>query len=123
MYVDVSASLVQIKSDTFIQVLVHDISQRKMLEQQIILQNKNLQDANQRLREVDQMKTEFLANISHELRTPLSVIIAYTEAMRDGLVDDADRKHFLDVIAENGEHLLRLINDLLDLSKLEMTAP
>jgi PAS domain S-box-containing protein len=121
MYVDISASLVEIKSDTFIQVLVHDISQRKMLEQQIILQNKNLQDANQRLREVDQMKTEFLANISHELRTPLSVIIAYTEAMRDGLVDDADRKHFLDVIAENGEHLLRLINDLLDLSKLEMT--
>lgn len=121
MYVDISASLVPIKSDTFIQVLVHDISQRKMLEQQIILQNKNLQDANQRLREVDQMKTEFLANISHELRTPLSVIIAYTEAMRDGLVADADRKHFLDVIAENGEHLLRLINDLLDLSKLEMT--
>jgi PAS domain S-box-containing protein len=121
MYVDISAGLVQLKSDTFIQVLVHDISQRKMLEQQIILQNKNLQDANQRLREVDQMKTEFLANISHELRTPLSVIIAYTEAMRDGLVDDADRPHFLDVIAENGEHLLRLINDLLDLSKLEMT--
>jgi signal transduction histidine kinase len=104
-----------------IQVLVHDISQRKMLEQQIILQNKNLQDANQRLREVDEMKTEFLANISHELRTPLSVIIAYTEALRDGLVGEADRKHFLDVIGENGQGLLRLINDLLDLSKLEVS--
>jgi PAS domain S-box-containing protein len=121
IYVDISASLVQIKSDTFIQVLVHDISQRKMLEQQIILQNKNLQDANQKLRQVDEMKTEFLANISHELRTPLSVIIAYTEAMRDGLVGEQDRTHFLDVIAENGEHLLRLINDLLDLSKLEVS--
>jgi signal transduction histidine kinase len=92
-----------------------------MLEQQIILQNKDLQDANQRLREVDEMKTEFLANISHELRTPLSVIIAYTEAMRDGMVGEADRKHFLDVIAENGQSLLRLINDLLDLSKLEVS--
>ena len=121
IFVDISASLVEIKSGTFIQVLVHDISQRKMLEQQIIRQNKNLQDANQRLLEVDGMKTEFLANISHELRTPLSVIIAYTEAMRDGLVGDADRRHFLDVIAENGEHLLRLINDLLDLSKLEVS--
>jgi PAS domain S-box-containing protein len=121
IYVDVSASLVQIKSDTFIQVLVHDISQRKMLEQQIILQNRNLQDANQKLRQVDQMKTEFLANISHELRTPLSVIIAYTEAMRDGLVSEEDRKHFLDVVSENGDHLLRLINDLLDLSKLEVS--
>ncbi len=121
IYVDISASLIQIKSDTFIQVLVHDISQRKMLEQQIILQNKNLQDANQKLRQVDQMKTEFLANISHELRTPLSVIIAYTEAMRDGLVGEQDRSHFLDVIADNGDHLLRLINDLLDLSKLEVS--
>lgn len=121
IFVDISASLIELKSDTFIQVLVHDISQRKMLEQQIILQNKNLQDANQRLREVDEMKTEFLANISHELRTPLSVIIAYTEAMRDGLVGEADRKHFLDVIGENGQGLLRLINDLLDLSKLEVS--
>jgi PAS domain S-box-containing protein len=121
IFVDISASLIEVKSDTFIHVLVHDISQRKMLEQQIILQNKNLQDANQRLREVDQMKTEFLANISHELRTPLSVIIAYSEAMREGLVGEVDRKHFLDVIAENGEHLLRLINDLLDLSKLEVS--
>ncbi len=121
IFVDVSASLISIKSDTFIQVLVHDISQRKMLEQQIILQNKNLQEANQKLRQVDQMKTEFLANISHELRTPLSVIIAYTEAMRDGLVGDEDRKHFLEVIADNGGHLLRLINDLLDLSKLEVS--
>jgi signal transduction histidine kinase len=101
--------------------MVHDISQRKMLEQQIILQNRNLQDANQKLRQVDQMKTEFLANISHELRTPLSVIIAYTEAMRDGLVGEEDRRHFLDVIADNGDHLLRLINDLLDLSKLEVS--
>jgi PAS domain S-box-containing protein len=121
IFVDVSAGLVELKSDTFIQVVVHDISQRKMLEQQIIMQNKTLQDANRRLREVDEMKTEFLANISHELRTPLSVIIAYTEAMHDGLVGEADRKHFLEVIAENGDHLLRLINDLLDLSKLEVS--
>ena len=121
IFVDISAGLIPIKSDTFIQVLVHDITQRKMLEQQIILQNRNLQDANQKLREVDEMKTEFLANISHELRTPLSVIIAYTEAMRDGIVGEDDRRHFLDVIADNGESLLRLINDLLDLSKLEVT--
>jgi signal transduction histidine kinase len=67
------------------------------------------------------MKTEFLANISHELRTPLSVIIAYTEALRDGMVGDEDRKHFLEVIADNGQSLLRLINDLLDLSKLEVS--
>lgn len=121
LFVDISASLIEMKSDTFIQVLVHDITQRKMLEQQIILQNRNLQEANHKLREVDRMKTEFLANISHELRTPLSVIIAYTEALRDGIVDEHDREHFLGVISDNSANLLRLINDLLDLSKLEVT--
>lgn len=119
LFVDVSATLITIKDDSIIQVVVHDISQRKMLEQQIIMQNMNLQDANRKLREVDQMKSEFLANISHELRTPLSIIIAYSESLRDDAITPEDRKRFLDVIAENGQSLLRLIDDLLDLSQLE----
>lgn len=121
IFVDVSASLIEIGKDTFIQVLFHDISQRRMLEQQIILQNKNLQDANRKLREVDEMKTEFLANISHELRTPLSIIIAYSEALREASLTTDERAGFVDVIAENGEHLLQLINDLIDLSNLEIS--
>lgn len=121
IFVDISASLIEIKSDTFVQALVHDISQRKMLEQQIILQNKDLQEANRKLREVDEMKTEFLANISHELRTPLSIIIAYSESLRDGSLSNEERMQFVDVIAQNGESLLQLINDLLDLSKLEVS--
>jgi PAS domain S-box-containing protein len=119
LFVDVSAKLITIKDESFMQVVVHDISQRKMLEQQIIMQNKNLQDANRKLREVDQMKSEFLANISHELRTPLSVIIAYSESLRDESVTPEDRRQFLDVIALNGQNLLRLIDDLLDLSQME----
>ena len=119
LFVDVNAKIITIKDDSLIQIVVHDISQRKMLEHQIIMQNKNLQDANRKLREVDQMKSEFLANISHELRTPLSIIIAYSESLRDESIHNEDRKQFLDVIAENGENLLRLIDDLLDLSQLE----
>jgi PAS domain S-box-containing protein len=119
LFVDINAKLITIKDDSIMQIVVHDISQRKMLEHQIIMQNKNLQDANQKLREVDQMKSEFLANISHELRTPLSIIIAYSESLRDESVSGEDRKQFLNVIAENGENLLRLIDDLLDLSQLE----
>ena len=119
LFVDVNAKLITIKNDSLIQIVLHDISQRKMLEHQIIMQNKNLQEANQKLREVDQMKSEFLANISHELRTPLSIIIAYSESLRDESVSGDDRRQFLDVIAENGENLLRLIDDLLDLSQLE----
>jgi signal transduction histidine kinase len=85
------------------------------------MQNKNLQDANRKLREVDRMKTEFLANISHELRTPLSIIIAYSESLRDSNITPEDRTQFLDIITDNGQNLLQLIDDLLDLSHLEMS--
>lgn len=119
IFVDINAKIITIKDDTFIQIVVHDISQRKMLEQQIIVQNMNLQGSNRKLREVDQMKTEFLANISHELRTPLSIIIAYSESLRDESLTVEDRQKFLDVIAESGQSLLQLIDDLIDLSQLE----
>lgn len=121
MFVDINASLITIKADTFIQMMVHDISQRKMLEQQIVMQNKDLRNVNRKLREVDRMKTEFLANTSHELRTPLSIIIAYSESLRDENITPEDRLQFLDIIAENGQNLLHLIDDLLDLSHLEMS--
>ena len=121
IFVDISANMITIKDETFIQVVMHDVSQRKMLEQQIIMQNKNLQNANKSLREVDQMKMEFLDNISHELRTPLSIIIAYSEALRDENIGPENRAKFLGVIAENGQDLLQLIDDLLDLSHLEMS--
>ena len=67
------------------------------------------------------MKTEFLANISHELRTPLSIIIAYSESLHDRRLKAEDRERFVDVIDENGQNLLTLINNLLDLSKLEIS--
>jgi PAS domain S-box-containing protein len=119
VFADINASLITIKSDTFIQVMVHDNSQRKMLEEQIIRQNRNLQSANKKLRDIDLMKTEFLANISHELRTPLSIIIAYSESLRDEDISEEDRRQFLDIVMENGQNLLQLIDDLLDLSRLE----
>lgn len=121
IYVDINANLITLKDEMFIQMIVHNVSQRRMLEQQIIRQNKNLQDVNTKLTQVDQMKTEFLANISHELRTPLSVIIAYAESLRDKELSDDNREEFLNVIRENGGNLLTLINNLLDLSKLEIS--
>jgi PAS domain S-box-containing protein len=121
VFVDINASLIRLKDGLFVQMIVHNVSQRRMLEQQIICQNKNLQEINQKLTDVDKMKTEFLANISHELRTPLSIIIAYSESLKDPKLPDESRQQFLDVIVENGASLLQLINNLLDLSKLEVS--
>jgi len=119
VFVDINANLIKLQDGVFVQMIVHNVSQRRMLEQQIIKQNRHLQEVNKKLTDVDKMKTEFLANISHELRTPLSIIIAYSESLKDASLPDDTRRQFIDVIVENGASLLQLINNLLDLSKLE----
>lgn len=121
IYVDVNANLIEIRGEFFVQMIIHNVSQRRMLEKQIISQNQYLQEVNKKLTQVDQMKTEFLANISHELRTPLSIIIAYSESLRDPSLPEEARTAFVDVISQNGQNLLALINNLLDLSKLEIS--
>ena len=74
-----------------------------------------------KMREVDMMKNDFLSLISHELRTPLTSILAYTEALTiDGMItEEYERKEYLEVIYSEGERLTRLINDVLDLTKME----
>lgn len=71
-----------------------------------------------RLRQLDQMKSEFVANVSHELKTPLTSIKAYTEACKD-MTEDAQMKEFLNVVDEESDRLLFLINDLLNVSQIQ----
>lgn len=80
-----------------------------------------LAEANKKIRQADRMKSQFLANMSHELRTPLNSIIGFSEILLDRLKDQIDPKfhRFLQNIHTSGKHLLGIINDLLDLSKIE----
>jgi signal transduction histidine kinase len=73
------------------------------------------------LREVDRLKNEFLASMSHELRTPLNSIIGYAEVLLDGIDGDltGDMEEDVGAIHGSGKHLLNLINDILDLAKIE----
>jgi signal transduction histidine kinase len=80
-----------------------------------------LQALNERLERATRAKSEFLANMSHELRTPMNAILGFVEMILDEVYGDipADLKEPLADIQTNGKHLLRLINDVLDLSKIE----
>ncbi|WP_395060185.1 PAS domain-containing sensor histidine kinase [Polaromonas sp.] len=91
-----------------------DVTERKRFER--ALQEKNIE-----LEHASIMKSEFLATMSHELRTPLNAIIGFSEVLKDGLVGAMSEKQheYIDDIFTSGQHLLSLINDILDLSKVE----
>lgn len=79
-----------------------------------------LRGANLRLRELDQMKDDFISTVTHELRTPLTSIRAFSEILRDNpALERAQRDNFLSIIIRESERLTRLINQVLDLAKLE----
>jgi GAF domain-containing protein len=80
-----------------------------------------IEDKSRQLEEASQHKSQFLANMSHELRTPLNAILGYTELMADGAYGEPSEKMLgiLKRLEANGKHLLGLINDVLDLSKIE----
>ena len=83
-----------------------------------------LSEASNKSRQLEiasQHKSQFLANVSHELRTPLNAILGYTELILDNIYGETPDKmrEVLDRLQANGKHLLGLINDVLDLSKIE----
>ncbi len=83
--------------------------------------NRQLRESNERLTKASRIKSEFLANVSHELRTPLNAVIGFSDLLADtanGALTDTQREYLAD-IHSSGEHLLHLINNILDLSKIE----
>src|SRR5207247_9706170 len=83
--------------------------------------NDELQRLYGELETASRHKSEFLANMSHELRTPLNAIIGFSELLRSQLVGDLNEQQlgYVDDVTDAGRHLLALINDILDLSKVE----
>jgi signal transduction histidine kinase len=81
----------------------------------------NLEQAYERLKELDKLKSSFLATVSHELRTPLTSIIGYSEMLTAGIAGELTQEQldFISTIQEKGSQLLELIKGLLDLTKLE----
>lgn len=92
----------------------------RLLETKVLERTSELQSTNERLTEFDRLKSEFLSNVSHELRTPLAAISSSAKIIQRYSDRDVNSsKRFSKVIIEESERLTRLINDLLDLSKIE----
>lgn len=99
---------------------LHASAQRQL--QEIALQKHELEVANAQIRENSRLKSEFLANMSHELRTPLNSILGFSEILKDNLagkMSAQQEQECLENIHSSGRHLLNLVNDVLDLSKIE----
>ncbi len=119
--VEISLSPVRIDDSFRVTAIIRDVTAKRKAEEAVEAANRQLERQNRELDRVNRLKSEFLASMSHELRTPLHTIIGFTELLREELKGPLNdkQKRFVDHVHQDSQHLLELINDILDLSKIE----
>ena len=119
--VEFSISAIRVRGSYSFNAFLRDVSESIRYQKQIEEQNEQLAVRNREVERANNLKSQFLANMSHELRTPLNAIIGFSDLMSEGIPGPLTEKqqHYLRRIREGGKHLLQLINDILDLSKIE----
>jgi len=131
-FVDFETSIQNLRGEDMLVVFFHDITERKRsegqlaqyrlhLEQMVAARTQELEAANHDLKRLNQVKSDFVSMVSHELRTPLTPIREAMSLMYDGIAGEVSEKqrHFLEIGLRNIDRLARLINDLLDISRIE----
>jgi len=107
-----SANVIKIRDVEHIISIIRDITQRKNYEIQ-------LKEATKKAEESDMLKSAFLANMSHEIRTPMNAILGFSQLLKEKKLERKKQNKFLDIIVSRSKNLLQIINDIIDISKIE----
>ena len=109
---EVVVSKIVLENEKYILAIARDITERKHAEEQLIR-------AKEKAEESDRLKSTFLANMSHEIRTPMNGIIGFSQILKENDYPKDQQKKFIEIIHSRTQHLLNIINDLVDVSKIE----
>lgn len=110
--VEVKAKSISYDNEVLRVVAIRDITERKEAEKELIRQKNRAEESNK-------LKTQFLNNMSHEIRTPLNGIVGFTQFLDDPELSDEKKKHFISIIQSSSNQLVRIIDDIIEISKLE----
>ncbi len=116
---EISLSPLVTEEGVLVSSAIRDITDRKRVEQEVMNLNRRLEDAAAEADASNRAKSTFLSTVSHEIRTPMNAILGYAQLMLRDPALGADAKTNLKIIGRSGEHLLGLINEILDMSKVE----
>lgn len=113
-YVQVSARLIKIENYDFILQIIRDFDERKRVEEELTFQKMKAEES-------DKLKSNFLSMMSHEVRTPVNIILGAVDILKSVISEDTykNHEHLFDMIYRNSRRLLTLINDIIDISRIE----
>lgn len=114
MWVEISISGIKDENNKVVKSIgiVIDITERKKTVQELII-------AKEQAEQSDRLKSAFLANMSHEIRTPMNGILGFTELLKDPQLSETEQKEYIEIIEKSGTRMLNIINDLINISKVE----
>lgn len=110
--IEVSMSGISFRNEHYLIVIAKDITERKRTEKELL-------KAKEKAEESDNLKTAFLSNMSHEIRTPMNAIVGFSQLLSNPNFDQQKKEVFIEQININSESLLKLIEDIIYISKIE----